>query len=703
MVKNKAAIVVSIASTLSIVLIFQAFSPPLVPTATSTIFVDETVVDGARAAGDGTVDDRKYVLAAFAKIPKVGPSTLMFGKNKTYYLKGSDETDIIFKIDAKENATIDGQGSTLLLDVNDSAFLLTNNINITITDLKIAYTSTNFTQGTITNVYSDSFVVRLDAGYPYPNPQTASYGNSGVFDRNGNFLRDSEIFIDRTEVCPTINVKCPAGSLLVYPTDDTKDDLSKIGGGDKQIAFGIIQKDGRVFEIEHNKTVTLRNIEIYGSMGGSILASENEEEIMFDSIQIKRQPSTNRLIAPRLIATLADGFHIFGNRGHVTIMNSYIERILDDGINIGSMAEVAKAIDSSTNMLQLRSTSLGGNSPELKVGDTISAFNVSSSGTQYFLGSAKIVSPAPPTGYQRVRSVYLNKMIPGIKVTNLPDDKGGKNFTDESATRFFIDEISNPNFVVINNKITNKQRNGILARGPHGLVRKNTISNVGGSGIFAANTLKFNEGPTPVDIEISGNSISGVGDNGVVVAFNSYGSKAGQTVLSKSQVVNNIFDDLDMSSIKVTNIFDLNIAGNVLPSPDQFAFENLSGLSEEPVSSLFKIKGDTAVYFSSQLGYCKYKSTAALTAVWGTNYQSYLTTLGSILNGLKNKGDCGPNEGVYFVGTNSIQRVNRDGSYCRFGSMENLLMITGFTDADDLKRIPQSPAGTTDSGQLCNY
>ena len=187
------------------------------------------------------------------------------------------------------------------------------------------------------------------------------------------------------------------------------------------------------------------------------------------------------------------------------------------------------------------------------------------------------------------------------------------------------------------------------------------------------------------------------------MAFSGYASISGQTVLSKSQVVNNILDQSDLYSIRGTNVFDVNISGNLLPVPDQTSFKNMSALSEYPVSSLFKIDGATTIYFSSQLGYCRYKSMAHLTSIWGDKYGSYLSILGSVPNALKFKGDCGPNEGVSIVGSNSILRTNFEGVSCRFGSMENLLMITGLADGNDLKQNSVAPAGTTDSGQVCNY
>jgi hypothetical protein len=647
------------------------------------------------AIGDGSSDDRVNVLKAFtALLSKTSPAALYFPSGKSYYLKRPHgaPSGFVFTMDGKRDITIDGQGATIILDHFDSAFSLINNKNITIKNLNVDYITPTFTQGNVTNINTSSYLdIEVSGGYPMPDPNAAKdFANSATFDNAGNLLRKINIFIERVEVAP---IGTSANTLRVYPMADYLAELSKMQIGYKFAFRTYGHAQGRLFNINKNNGITLQNLGIYGTMGGSFLVNENEGDLLFDHIQIMRKPGTDRLIVG-----LADGLHVFDNRAHVTIRNCLIERLLDDGVNIGSMAEVAPNIYSDHD-LDLRSTSNGNSSPELRSGDTISAYNLGDVGRTYFLGNAKI------TGVQvistRVRHVVLDKPISGMTaLSHESGNEGGQNLQDWGATRFFVDEIANPGYIIVNNVIRDKQRNGILAKGSRGLIRRNRIENLSGNGIGATNILKFNEGPFATELEVSGNLLDGIAQNGVVTGLFSTTKRPRGAVPVNLTIVNNIFRDLDSFAIKMINASGVNISGNTLASTATISAVNSTNITKNPFYSLFKIAGDVGIYFSSGLGYCKYESITSLKGVWGDSFADYMSSLNAPPNGRSFTGSCSSNEGVFSTTLREVYRGEHDGSRCRFGSMQDLQSLTGFSTDAHLKRINVIPSDATVS-QMC--
>lgn len=638
------------------------------------------------AIGNGLSDDRESTLRAFVMLlSQKKPATLYFSPDKLYYLKRQKgaRPGAIFTIDGKQNLTIDGQGATVILDHFDSAFFLSNNKNISIKNLKFDYITPTFTQGKVVGIKAANYLdIEVSPGYPMPNPSAAKdFANSATFDSTGNFLRNINIFIHRLEVAPSGTT---ANTLRIYPEEAFLTDISKLKLGYLFVFRTYAHPQGRLFNMNKNNGVTLQNLSVYGTMGGSFLATENEGELVFDHIQIMRKSGSDRLVVG-----LADGIHVFDNRALVTIKNCLIERLLDDGINIGSMAEVSPNIISSRE-LDLRSTSNGNSSPELRPGDTVSAYNLGGAGSSYFLGSAKITEVK--TSVPRVRRVVLDKPISGMRALSADSGNlGGQNLKDMDATRFFVSEIANPEYIIVNNVIRDKQRNGILAKGSYGLIRGNRLENLSGNGISTTNILKFNEGSFATDIEISANQFDGIAENGVVIGLSSNKKRPRDTVPVNATIVNNVFNNLDSFAVKMTNASDINIAGNEFPKKEPKGIVNSTNITAIPLYSLFKVATQDGVYFSSGLSYCKYEKESNLSRIWGEDYAKYVTNLKAPPNGRRYTGACNTDEGMFVAEDRTMYRRDHDGNLCKFGSIQSLQSLTGYSTGDHMKRNKLPP------------
>jgi len=648
-------------------------------------------IDDYGAIGDGVTDDRgAFDLAVKDLLESTDESNeLNLGINKTYRLirsSDSENREYIFDLSNQENITINGNGSLLDLDRYDLLTLINNSSNISIKNIKVDYNKPTFTQGTITShvdiaydiggvvyedgngdgiievlgqgkwrlndgcsltfekdsnfdgnpdqlTYTGSFKLTLDDGYPLPTV-TENLSNSSTFSSSGDFLRIN-IFVDK------VNINKQDLSII-----SSNNDLCKLEAGQK-FAFRAHggSEPGHQIEINRSHDIALENVSIYNTMKMAINGKYNTGTLDIKGLNIIPRPGTGRLLS-----AVSDGIHLKSNRAEITITDSLIERNLDDAINLGSMAEVLHAIH-STEDIEIRDASFGGESVPLDVGDEIYAFNFEDG--QVFLGKAiiKTVDPVNVNGNtNRVRRVTLNKPILGMTALKDPDKifPGGNNLKDWSATRFFIPDVSNTNFKIMNNIIRDKVRSGMLVKGKDGIIRGNSFSNLDGYGIYAANNIDFNEGPFPMNMEISANKFQNIGLWGILAGISVKSFGTSNPVVINTDIVNNYFEINDTSSVesfatklKIVNVSGVNLSGNTFSvNAEESSVEscnsshisastvllcNSQNIQDVPFLPIRKISNEIGLYLVSNDSYCRYGSISRLIDVWGEDYRRFIS------------------------------------------------------------------------------
>ncbi|TDF42145.1 hypothetical protein EYS14_04740 [Alteromonadaceae bacterium M269] len=669
-------------------------------------------ISNYQVVGNGAANDRSGFNEAINDLLSHSDSetkTLNLQAQKTYYLGRSvsgNELDQIFDLSNVSNVVINGNHSTLLLERYDMAAFINQSKNITIKNLKLDYKTPTFTQGIVSQINTSqrTFTVTVQDGYPLPTDAELSsinaravnspWANSATASSSGQFLRIN-IFIKRVDIINRTSRQLK----ITYIDSTSTDDINQLQNN-QLFAFRTHggTEPGHMVRIHKSEDVTLENVSIYNTMKMGIGGGHNEGTIRLTNIKIQPKPGTNRIVS-----AVSDGIHLKSNRAQVIIENSLIERNLDDAVNLGSMAEVIQHWHSATD-IEIRDVSIqypsyvaqrAGNfnfeSPELKVGDEVYAFNYDSDNEPLFLGKAKILTVAAVLvngNNKRVRRITLDNAIHNM----VPLDEGtgvaasASNVVQRHATRIFIPNVSNPNFIIRNNTFRNKTRSGVLARGKNGLIRGNSFSNLDGYGVLGQNSLTFNENNLPLNMEISANYFENTRLWAIILGVGAWQNNKPSLLPSHSQIVNNRFNrtqnikmtDEISTRIHVKNVADINVSGNVFFNVDSDTdLLNAANVTSNAFLPLWKRNGQAGIYFVSNDSYCHIPSMSRLTNIWGSNWQDFLTTADDLPVQRVDNGTCRQYEGVIRLTGGGIYRYNHDNTMCNYGSMHFFRQSTG--------------------------
>ncbi|MCO5142852.1 MAG: right-handed parallel beta-helix repeat-containing protein [Oligoflexia bacterium] len=639
-------------------------------------------VENYRVIAGKTVTDREAVDTAVKEAIAQSATynvRLVFQADRTYRLKRKLEgqaPDAIFPFTGVKNIMVNGNNAQILLDRYDYVAEIRDSENIHIWNLRVDYAVPNHTQGRVVAVDpSGNFItVDIDAGYLMPNKGNGSHewANSLSFDSQEKYLKNVNVYIEDVQIVGAKRVK-------IITKDGYQTEAKKLHAGYK-FAFRAFGEGGKTnFHILQSKNVSFKNVDVYNTMKIAFTARYNEGNLLFDHVRVMRKPNSNRLIAG-----LSDSFHMKSNRAIVTIRNSLVERTLDDGINLGSMAEVCHSYNPNTLELELRDTGYISKdvptSAPLKAGDTLSAFQLGADATKIFIGSAKIASVNSITN--KMRRVRLTNNIPGIRCLDAGTGVGlgGKFLEQWHATRFFSPEVSNPGFRVLNNTIREKTRNGILGKAQGSMIRGNHFENISGNGIDATNNLMFNEGPVAMRMEISANTFKDIFLYPVILGVSSYSAANLPTLNINSNIVNNDF--IGGKPIRLMNATHINIAGNFFSEAGSSIpiKKNISDLTSNSATAIFRL--GSAYYYEGPTYICRYDSEEKAAQVWGQNFQQFAASRTQFPPARYYLGSCQDSEGSMRL-ANSLGLINKtrlSTEACGWGTVRRFQLGTGIAD-----------------------
>jgi len=479
------------------------------------------------AVGDGvTPDDAAFNKALAAALAAKGPAELRLEAGKRYRIETISPSSRHASISGRKGLTIDGHGATLLLDPRNGVFEVTQSSDMVIKNLVVDYDPLPFTQGTVVAVYAAMLAIDLQFqdGFLLPSPDAnpakpVNWANAAVYDAGGTLRH--EIYLDHiAEISPAMTAK---RTLRLILADRFRATAQEIAPG-FQIAFRRAGEGGPACFNLHENTgpVRVENVTLYATPKMGFTLIENQGPVVLKGVSIRPKPGTNRLLGGN-----SDGVHVKGNRVGPVIENCHFEAMLDDAINIGMMLEVSPSIISASNFV-LRSTSYGNTSPVLQVGDHLEAYDLKTG--RQLADSDPITAVKVLDQSGRLREVTVRHPIAGmVAVDPKWRNAGGKDLADEqAATRFVIQEISNPGFIIRDCIFRNKVRSAIIAKGPGGLITGNTIENVAGYGIAGLNDRMFNEGPVPADFVITDNCVTDSYLTGISVVASFAGRQTGE-------------------------------------------------------------------------------------------------------------------------------------------------------------------------------
>lgn len=242
-------------------------------------------------------------------------------------------------------------------------------------------------------------------------------------------------------------------------------------------AIGFAMYGGNALSFSRGSDITLENIAIYSCPGMAVVVS-GAENFAANCVHIGLKEDG------RLMSSTADGFHLEGCTGEVSITNSVIENTHDDALNIKcGYWYILNTADRVANQLTIaRKTG----AVEFKQGDRVAVFNEK---TFAYVDEYEI---REVSGSGSTLVLTVNK-------------KPNKDLTNGDS--YIVTNVSlSPSFTFANNVVRNKRNRGILVQVRDALIENNTFSAIGHGAISLHSSLdQFNEATMPKNAVIRNN------------------------------------------------------------------------------------------------------------------------------------------------------------------------------------------------------
>ncbi|MBQ3133737.1 MAG: hypothetical protein IJC17_05650 [Clostridia bacterium] len=335
----------------------------------------------------------------------------------TYYITADEDSpyglDLSF---IRPNGLhLDGQGSTVWMTDNfKGGFSFIHCRNITVENLTLDYVHTPWAQGEVewVDAETQTFRLALDDDYNIFDDPRFHETIGGHFGTVRN--REEPKFLSADALyyffLKAVN-KLGARSYEVTLSEVTPMVGTEINVGDKLLINNRVGCNMSMFDIRRCSDVTLRHITIYTCACTGVVGSQMAGPITVDDFHMIYRPNSNHWIT-----STADGVHIQGGPGAVTLTNSSFVGLLDDGMNLYQWRSLVDEVLADDKIVL---NTDGGAMPV--VGDTMEFFDTVG---QRLLGVSRVVDITDSTGegpHQRA-TLTLETPIAGMvgKETDVP-------------------------------------------------------------------------------------------------------------------------------------------------------------------------------------------------------------------------------------------------------------------------------------------
>ena len=357
--------------------------------ASATAYARDFHVKDFGAKGDGKTDDGPAILRMVeaARARKGKPVRLVFPKKKVIYAAtGKDR--YLFALQHTKNLTIDGGGSTFLLDPLIRMVDLDHAKKPTLKNFNVDYVVTLFIEATIEAIdpkraYLDVRV--LDSGEAKhlggPTKKDGEQWFGGfVWCENGTHPKAARHFAVKSA-----NVLGPDRARIFFDgsvipkriTDNIKPGLTRFS----LPRPGVAQRrgPGPLFNIHDTVDAHLENITVWGSPWFTFSIYRTEGTCTFLNVDVLPKPGTHRLMAG-----CRDAFHVTGNRAKLIFDGCDTAGIGDDDYNFCILSSKILKVVSPTTIVIRQKFPIQYN--PLRVGETLMVMNDENT----VIGSAKI-------------------------------------------------------------------------------------------------------------------------------------------------------------------------------------------------------------------------------------------------------------------------------------------------------------------------
>ncbi|OGG53775.1 hypothetical protein A2764_00225 [Candidatus Kaiserbacteria bacterium RIFCSPHIGHO2_01_FULL_55_79] len=397
-------------------------------------------------------------------------------ESKTYRLECGE---YCLTLDGVSNITIRGvagQTKLLVATPKSGAIQWTNSHDVTVRDIIIDYETPPYSQGTIVSVNGTTVVLQVDAGYPPPtDPLFAGENITVVFPPNSKLYKFIGIPGISSGFADIVH-----STLTPLGADQwqfTSYGASYLSAGDRMAVRA--NTGGWVVTFGYSSNITLQNLSIYGGPMIAFVFGGNSGAITLDHLTIRQSPGTNRLLS-----TGADAFHLQDNAADITLSNSWVEGMGDDGWNaymIGVQALSKSGL--SANQLRIEGPARG---LAIRAGDQVKIMNASKT-VQRLAGATAVVQGVASDGGGYILTLDRS--------------------TSEVAAGDFVYSPRIAGNVTLTNNHFGPLRGAIRIRGG-GVVTNNTFEDARNA-MLLYSMDGWNEGPAWTPPCVSGNQVFG--------------------------------------------------------------------------------------------------------------------------------------------------------------------------------------------------
>ena len=355
---------------------------------------------------DGKTDDGPAILKMVeaARALKGKPVRLVFPKNRVIYAAtGKDR--YLFALQHTKNITIDGNGSTFLLDPHIRMMDLDYAVKPVIKNLNVDYTVTMFIESVIETVdpkgaYVDVKVLipgeEKNLGGPTKEDGEQWFGGF-VWCENGKHMKAATHYAVKNV---TVLSKAKARIFLdgkAIPEKIT----SRIKSGTTRFSIPrprVAHRygPGPLFNIHDVVDGHFEDIHVWGAPWFTFSVYRCEGVLKFINVNVVPKPGTHRFMAGS-----RDAFHVTGNRAKLIFKDCDTAGLGDDDYNFCILSSQIQKVISPTQLIIKQKFPIQYN--PMRVGETLMVMN----SENQIVGSAKI------TGYVETPHKDGSKIIPG--------------------------------------------------------------------------------------------------------------------------------------------------------------------------------------------------------------------------------------------------------------------------------------------------
>ncbi|MBD3177591.1 MAG: hypothetical protein GF320_20665 [Armatimonadia bacterium] len=298
---------------------------------------------------DGVTDDGAAIAAMLAAASQAtGPIVLRFPEDATIRVLTAHER-YVFRLDGVESWTIDGGGSTFLLDPHIRFARVQRCRSVAIRDLDIDFDPLPFADGTITAV--DEAARHLEVRLDDPTAPAPSGGPTGEDGEQAFFAmvwHESEHGTTSTHCWTELMEPAGEPGRVLLHAAESFNGYPDIELGRTRISLpvpGIAHRygPGPCLELQDNNGLKLSDVEIWSAPWFACNVSRNMGDVTFTRVHIRPKPGSKRLMS-----TWRDGFHVKGNRGRLLWEDCILEGMNDDAFNISTHSSTVDEVSGST-------------------------------------------------------------------------------------------------------------------------------------------------------------------------------------------------------------------------------------------------------------------------------------------------------------------------------------------------------------------